>query len=214
MGRFIDMSGKRYGHLTAITVAGLDKNNLYMWRFKCDCGNYTIQRGQDVRRGKVVSCGCWKNQQTTARNKKHGMSGTRPYRIWTGMKTRCYNPKAKSYADYGGRGIKMCSGWKECFQNFWTDMQNGYDDEKEIDRIDPNGDYCPENCRWVTKTEQNRNTRANCVLQTPWGPLCLTAAAEKSGIPKGTLKDRIKRGVAPSDLFLPAIKRGPKANAS
>lgn len=201
MGRFIDMTGQTFGRLTVLSLAGKDKNGLYMWRCQCSCGNYTVQRGQDLRRGKVVSCGCWKNQNTVARNTTHCMGKSRPYRIWKNMKTRCYNTRVKSYADYGGRGIQICDRWLNDFGAFWEDMKDDYNDTMEIDRIDPNGNYCPENCRWATKKQQNRNTRANHLINTPWGPLCLSEAAEKTGIPLGTLKDRLRRGVSNEKLF-------------
>lgn len=201
MGRFMDMTGQTFGRLTVLNLAGKDNSGLYMWNCLCTCGKHTTQRGQDLRRGKVISCGCWKNENTAKRNETHGMGKSRPYRIWKGMKTRCYNPRVKSYADYGARGIKICERWRTDFAAFWEDMKEGYSDSKEIDRIDPNGDYCPENCRWATKTQQNRNTRANHMITTPWGPMCLSEAAQKSGIPIGTIKDRLRRGIPEERLF-------------
>ena len=193
MGKFIDLTGKKFGRLTVLSLAGKDKNNLLLWECICECGNPVITRGQDLRRGVSKSCGCLKLEQLDARSRKHGMAGTRPYRIWKGMKTRCLNPRVKSYADYGGRGITVCENWKESFDAFWRDMKTGYADNLEIDRIDHEGSYSPNNCRWVSKKEQNRNTRANHYVDTPFGRITIAEYAEKTGIPYDTLKQQILR---------------------
>lgn len=96
---------------------------------------------------------------------QHGMHKTRPYRIWQNMRTRCYDPKHHRYAVYGGRGIKVCDEWLNSFTAFWQDMQEGYTDEMTIDRIDPNGDYCKQNCRWISLAENSSRSRALATQQ-------------------------------------------------
>lgn len=122
------------------------------WECHCLCGNTTIVDIQALRSGNTTSCGCYDKE----RRVKHGMHQSRIYRIWGDMKIRCDNPENKSYVTYGGRGITYQSSWSE-FENFLEDMQEGYDDNLTLDRINPNGDYSKDNCQWVTKQEQGRN---------------------------------------------------------
>lgn len=122
----------------------------------CPCGKIFVVRLSNLRRGQK-SCGCKKG------NFKHGMKGTRPYRIWRNMKDRCTNPKNKDWHRYGGRGISYCPRWSE-FKKFWDDMHNGYSKDLTIDRIDNDGNYCKDNCRWSTLLEQAANTGRNVAL--------------------------------------------------
>lgn len=127
----------------------------------CFCGKNFKRDVGDVNRQRVVSCGCVglnKIRQLGEASKKHGLSGSRQYDIWSNMLYRCNNHKYTHYENYGGRGISVCEEWKS-FENFWRDMQEGYFDNLEIDRIDVNGNYCKENCRWVDSTIQNLNRR-------------------------------------------------------
>lgn len=160
MPPLIDLTGRTFGRLTVFARAENDKNGLSRWCCICSCGNSVDVRGQDLRRGRQVSCGCWKDEHTSLRDYKHGKAGTRLYRIWKNIKSRCYNPNVLSYKDYGARGITMCPDWLCSFQAFYTwALANGYADDLTIDRINVDGRYSPDNCRWVTRAEQNRNTR-------------------------------------------------------
>ena len=119
----------------------------------------SLELTYDINRGHIKSCGCIKSQRIREGNTKHGLGTTRLYRIWKGIKGRTLNPKHKNYNDYGGRGITICDEWLDV-QNFYNwAMANGYSDELSIDRIDNDGSYYPENCRWTTKSIQARNTR-------------------------------------------------------
>lgn len=207
VGKFIDLSGQRFGRLTVICRAGRDKNHLLLWKCRCDCGNTIITRGQDLRRRKSQSCGCLKIESLVNRSQKHGMTGKRPYRIWKNMKTRCLNPNSPSYPDYGGRGIKICKRWRENFENFWADMGSTYQDNLEIDRINHDGNYCPENCRWASDKIQNRNTRANHFVSSPLGYMTISELSEKTGIPYSTLKVRIYKGESGKQLIR-SVARG------
>lgn len=129
------------------------------------------------------------------------MNKTRPNRIWQNMKSRCYNPNVPCYPNYGGRGVYVCDRWRESFEAFWADMGESYAPGLELDRIDNDGPYCPENCRWVSREKQARNKRTSHKINTPWGLLCLTDAAKASGVSLSTIKKRIKQGVPEEKLL-------------
>lgn len=129
------------------------------FKVKCFCGEERILRIGHIISGKSKSCGCLRAETTTNRNTKHGLRWTRLYNIWLGMKQRCNNPKHPRYADYGGRGIKVCTRWNNNFENFYNDMRQNYLDELSIDRINNDGNYEPSNCRWATALEQRLNQK-------------------------------------------------------
>ena len=129
--------------------------------YKCGfCGTNFKANTYDINRGDIKSCGCYNIKRVREGKTKHGLRATRLYNIWRDIKRRTLNPKNKQYNDYGGRGITICDEWKNDVKSFydWA-MSNGYSDELSIDRIDNDGGYYPENCRWTTKTIQSRNTR-------------------------------------------------------
>ena len=155
-----NLTGEKFGRLTVIERAE-NKNNRTTWLCKCECGNETIVEGFCLKHGTTKSCGCLRREYNT----KHGSSHSRLYRIWSAMKGRCLNKNSYSYKWYGERGITICNEWIDDFQRFydWA-MLNGYSDDLSIDRIDVNGNYEPNNCRWVDiKTQANNTTRNNLI---------------------------------------------------
>ena len=160
--RFTDLTNQRFGRLVVLERAENDKHSCTCWVCKCDCGNIKTIRGNALRRGLTVSCGCYHKEDLTNRLTTHNASKTRLFREWQYMKRRCYNPNYKFYSYYGARGITMCDEWKNNFVVFqqWA-LSNGYTDKLTLDRIDTNGNYEPSNCRWVTRKVQQNNNRRN-----------------------------------------------------
>ena len=160
MAKVKDLTGQRFGMVVVIEEAGRTKSGSVIWNCRCDCGNTIMETCSNLKSGRVTSCGCKKIERIGKLNRTHGMRNTRLYRIWLNMKNRCNNRNAERYADYGGRGIKVCQDWDQSFIAFyqWA-IQSGYQDKLTIDRVDNNGNYEPNNCRWITLSEQNKNKR-------------------------------------------------------
>lgn len=193
----IDLKGMRYGRLVAIESAGKTKSGNTLWLCKCDCGNEVIVSISNLRNGHTKSCGCYAAEQKRARKPRltHGMSYTRLYTIWQGVKQRCLDENSPAYKIYGAVGITICDEWLN-FENFkeWA-LKNGYKENLTIDRIDNNGIYTPSNCRWITQKEQNRNKKCNHFLTAYGNTRTLGEWREITGIPMSTMTNRINRGL-------------------
>jgi len=155
--------GDKFNNLTVIERLANQKQHP-MFLCRCDCGKTRKVLGQNLKSGRVKDCGCISQEirklNISKNNKTHGLSKTKLYSCWTGMKSRCFREKDKEYKNYGGRGIVVCEDWIHNFENFYNwAINNGYKEDLSIDRIDVNGNYEPSNCRWISMAEQSYNKR-------------------------------------------------------
>lgn len=162
-GKFAkDIVGERYSRLTVIARAPNkvygSRHQLAMWECLCDCGGKVTVSGADLRNGHTKSCGCLQADRARASQTVHGNCKTKLNSIWSSMKQRCNNPNDKHYHRYGMRGITYCKEW-ESFKPFmeWA-HRNGYQEGLTLDRIDNDGNYCPDNCRWLSRTDHAHKT--------------------------------------------------------
>ena len=196
-----DLTGKVFGHLTAISCERNDAHGNKIWRCVCECGNYAYVTASHLLSGHTRSCGCIVSQRLTKRNTTHGQSSERLYRIWKAMRQRCNNHNHAAFKRYGGRGIKVCDGWKEfgVFQE-WA-ISHGYSDVLTIDRINNNGNYEPSNCRWVTLKEQQDNRSSRREITFNGQRKTLTEWSKIAGINISTLHGRLKSGCSLDRAF-------------
>lgn len=198
MGKIIDLTGKKFGRLTILELVPKkikhDATRQAFWLCQCDCGNTHIAGSKSLRNGDTPSCGCITKERLT----KHGGYGTRLYNILDKMKYRCNNDKSKDYKHYGARGIKVCNEWQDAtngFINFykWA-TNNGYRNNLSIDRINNDGDYEPNNCRWVDNATQSNNRRTNRLITYKGVTKTLAQWSNSTGISSATIRERLRRG--------------------
>ena len=206
MGRkALDLISKKYGRLTVIERVGSNKYSKPMYRCLCDCGKESIVMGNLLPNGYVKSCGCLREDNRRLSRYSHGQTGsdtTPEYRAWHSMKYRCSSPTAQNYENYGGRGIKVCDSWVESFDNFFNDMGRRPSDLHSIDRIDNDGDYCPENCRWATKAEQSMNIRTNKWVIYEGQKMILAELGRKLGMHPNKAVRYAANGKIPGVVFI------------
>lgn len=209
----LDISGVRYGRLVAIEKVGKNKSGNAIWNCKCDCGNIVNVCISNLRNSHTKSCGCYAKDLSHNRKPRltHGMSRTRIYHIWQGIKQRCYDERSTSFEHYGAKGITMCKEW-ETFEVFceWA-YNNGYNDKLTIDRKDVLGNYEPDNCRWVDVKTQNRNKETTCYITLNGETKSLGEWHELLGIPISTMVNRRNKGL-PAELILQTEKFSTRPN--
>ena len=210
MGKFIDLTGQKFGRLIVLERSNIcKKGHTTFCLCQCNCGNKRIISYTSLKRGNTKSCGCYNKEMSSQRIiklfTKHNMSETRIYHIWEGMKARCYNKNDNSYKNYGGRGIKICKEWKHDFLNFYNwAMANGYKENLTIDRINVNGNYEPENCRWVNMIIQNNNTTNNRKITYKNKIYTISELSRLLKINYRTLYSRINNNWSENELSLKA----------
>lgn len=184
----VELVGHRFGKLLVISKSPeKGKNGEVLWDCLCDCGNSRLAIAGNLRCGTATSCGC----ESYTTRKKHGMTKTTTFKSWDSMKQRCLNENAPDYPRYGGRGITICNRWLESFNNFISDLGER-PEGTSLDRIDVNGNYEPSNCRWATRSEQQRNKSNTIYLEWRGEKKSIPEWADITGITRKIITERIK----------------------
>ena len=197
-----DITGQRFGRLIAVKQLEKNKWGSYYWLLKCDCGNYTKAVIGNLTCGSIKSCGCLGAECKPPLGLKHGGSRTKLYHVWDAMRERCNNPNNKAYPRYGGRGITVCKEWDD-FAVFreWANANGYVEGEVDIDRIDNDKGYSPENCRWTSHRENLANTHRKITDIVNGEELTLSDMAIKYGKKYRTIYTRYIRGKRGNDLI-------------
>ena len=205
MSRFIDRTGERYGQVIAIEYMGKRNNKTY-WKCKCDCGKVFVTSGQCLSNGHTKSCGCFKSKWISESHSIHGETEGRLHKIWSNMKSRCYNPKRPDYSYYGGKGIKVCKEWLDSYIVFreWA-LNNGYKEDLTIDRIDSDKDYSPDNCRWANRLEQCLNQKRTRRFTYKGETKTASEWSVIYGVPSRALRGRMDKGWNMEDALLTPV---------
>ena len=193
-----DLSGRKFGRWTVLRLHHIktDKNNkrISYWLCQCECGNRKVVNVTHLKNGTSLSCGCYAKEMSQKRQTTHGLSKTRIYKIWMNIKKRCYNEKTIRFENYGGRGIKVCQEWLDDFINFYNwAINNGYQENLSIDRIDVNGNYEPSNCKWSNAKSQARNRRNNHFITYNGETHCIAEWSDITGIKRDVIDNRIRK---------------------
>ncbi len=194
MGMVKEMAGKVFERWTVLGQAVTSKSGAAQWLCRCDCGNESIIPGWNLRKGLSRSCGCLNAEVARRSHTTHSMSHKQEYKIYHGMLKRCLNKNSSDFSNYGGRGINVCDRWLESFENFYEDMGGRPSSDYSLDRIENDGGYSPDNCKWSTRSEQQNNKRTNRILTL--GNITDTLAnwSRIVHISEATLWARIKAG--------------------
>lgn len=193
--KLIEMQGRRFGRLTVLS-RGPQANKDIKWLCRCECGTEKLVHGTALRRQMTISCGCHRKERMTKHG--HASDGKRnpAYGIWSAMKDRCFNPSNPEYSAYGGRGIVVCDAWRRSFTRFLDDMGERPSRGHSIDRINNDRGYEPQNCRWATRQEQDRNRRNVRLVEYCGAMMTIREAVKSAGnvTVLATARWRIKRG--------------------
>lgn len=204
-----DITGQTFGRLTVVERAPSPRH-AHLWRCRCACGGEAIIRGYALYgRYPTRSCGCLTREATVTRTRKHGGYKRPEYLVWRGIIDRCVNPRSAPFAHYGGRGIVVCEQWRHDFAAFLAHMGQRPSPRHTVERIDNNGPYAPENCRWATMKEQGLNTRKSIVVEHEGERMSLLEFSKRAGVPWSTLYARVKkRHQDPAEAVKELLARG------
>ncbi len=202
-----DLTGRKFGFFNVL--GWRTENCKTMWVCRCACDKIRVILPGNLKSGNSESCGC---KYVGITGVTHGMSYTKLYGVWSMMRSRCYNPKVKSYKDYGAKGICVTEPWFSSFEAFYADMGESYSEGLTIDRIHTTGHYCKENCRWATRLEQANNKTDNVRLEFQGTTHTMSEWARIVGISNKTIHARIKRGLSIHDALTIPVKHSIKAN--
>lgn len=204
MSKRIILEGKKFGELTVIRYLGNRK-----YYCLCSCGSNCIVDSDNLKRGHTKSCGCLARKLIAERSRTHGKSTSKIYRVWKQMIDRCENENNKSFNTYGGRGVSVCKEWHS-FKNFYSwAMEDGYCENLTIERNDCDGNYCPQNCCWITKSDQSKNRRSNRRITYNGETKLISEWAEELGINRSTLRHRLDDyGWSIEKAFNEPVKQG------
>lgn len=195
MPAFQDLTGQTFERLTVLSLSNRGKGGV-RWEVRCLCGVIKVVSASALKQRLTKSCGCLRNEKAAARGRAqlqtHGMSNTPTFICWDAMLQRCGNPKHAAFPNYGARGITVCRRWRK-FENFFSDMGTR-PESKELDRIDNDGDYTLENCRWATRKRNSRNRRSNRTITLDGETYCLAEWGEIRGMTPGKIGDRLRYG--------------------
>lgn len=203
----VDMTGQKFGRWTVLSLDETSTKPKY-WFCVCECGTKRRVIGFTLRRGQSVSCGCYASEWSVKKHTRHGMYRHAAYSTWRAMHQRCTVPKNPGYPEYGARGIKICEKW-QTFEGFWEDMGPTWKEGLSIDRMENNGHYERNNCRWATAMEQGNNRRNNQMIPTPHGPMTVSDASRQFGINRNTIFRRIRDGW-PRERLIEAAQYHPR----
>lgn len=219
MRKFIDLSNQKFGRLSVISVAA---GKPVRWICRCDCGNEKPVRGNDLWRGKTLSCGCLSTETRSKLGASHRVKTSIPhasrlykteYSAWASMISRCTNPTHKSYKNYGARGIGVCDRWINSFDNFLTDVGVKPRKSLSLDRMDNNKDYSPDNCHWTTSKVQMNNVRYNVKITIDGESNTVAHWCEFFGIARTTYECRIMKGESPQSAFMRPVRQKKASSA-
>ena len=207
--------GKRFGRLTILSKARpvfYRGNRINRSRCRCICGAMLVVKNSALKTGNTSSCGCLQRERQMRAVLKHGFSSkgkkAPEYQAWAHMIQRCYNKKDQGYRNYGNRGISVCAAWRLSFSRFIKDVGRRPSEHHSLDRINNDLGYSPGNVRWATRSQQARNTRHNVYLTHAGKRLCIQEWSAVSGMRKGTIVSRLRRGWTVSETLTLGLRRG------
>lgn len=204
----VDLTGRQFGYLTVLHRHGTTTGTLSKratWMVRCVCGKEFVAVSQNLRgtnRGPTKSCGCRRGEMLLEAWGTHGMTGHPAWVTWQNMKSRCSNPKDKDWRNYGARGISVCERWAS-FDAFWQDMGPTYAEGLTLERRGNSGNYEPGNCTWATRKAQANNTRRSVFIETPAGRMTVSQAADRYGVKRVTLAQRLRLGWPMEKALIP-----------